>query len=387
MTRFAGLVDTSQRVGANPARRTKVRELAAFLRTLRPEEIEAAVHYLSGETLQGRIGIGYAALQAIELKIAAAEGHGGGAAQGRGIPGPDTDALTIVQVDHYLAELAGIRGAGSTARREAVLHDLFARSTAAERAFLSRLLLGELRQGALAGVMVDALAAAADLPVTAVRSAAMYSKSLGAVARAALTQGAEALRAFQLELFSPVAPMLAQTAADVAEALRELPGEVAFEWKMDGARIQVHKAADEVRVYTRGLNEVGAAVPEIVQRVRGLSAHSLVLDGEAIVFDAAERPQPFQVTMRRFGRRLNVEQLRADLPIRAFFFDCLRLDTRSIAERPARERLRALADAVPAPLLMPQAHHVLRTRGARLLRGRACGGTRRRDGEIAGCDL
>jgi len=202
--------------------------------------------------------------------------------------------------------------------------------------------------------MVDAIAAAADLPVAQVRRAAMYSKSLGAVARVALMEGVEALGRFQLELFSPVAPMLAQTAVDVAEAFREMHGEVAFEWKMDGARIQVHKMADDVRIYTRGLNEVSGAVPEIVELARSLSAQELVLDGEAIAFDAAERPQPFQITMRRFGRKLNVERLRVELPIRAYFFDCLRIDGRSIADRPTRERFEALAEAVPASLRIPR---------------------------------
>jgi DNA ligase-1 len=338
VTLLANLVGASQRVGASSARLTKVRELAAFLRALPPEEIETAVHYLSGETPQGRIGIGYSTLQAAASKT----------------PAVDNGTLSIAEVDRCLTMIAGMRGAGTTARRAQALRDLFARATPAEHSFLLRLMVGELRQGALAGVMVDAIAAAADLPVAQVRRAAMYSKSLGAVARVALVQGVEALGRFQLELFSPVAPMLAQTAGDVAEALREMQGEVAFEWKMDGARIQVHKMADDVRVYTRGLNEVTGAVPEIVELVRRLSAHELVLDGEAIAFDAAERPQPFQITMRRFGRKLNVEKLRAELPIRAYFFDCLRFDGQSIADRPTRERFQALAEAVPASLQIPR---------------------------------
>jgi DNA ligase-1 len=337
VTLLANLVGASQRVGASSARLTKVRELAAFLRALPPEEIETAVHYLSGETPQGRIGIGYSTLQAAASDT------------------PATKAtLSIAEVDHCLSMIAAMRGTGITARRAQALRDLFARATAAEHSFLLRLMVGELRQGALAGVMVDAIAAAADLPVAQVRGAAMYSKSLGLVARAALVDGAEALGRFRLELFSPVAPMLAQTAVDVAEALREMPGEVAFEWKMDGARIQVHKMADDVRIYTRGLNEVTGAVPEIVELVRRLSAHELVLDGEAIAFDAAERPRPFQITMRRFGRKLNVEKLRAELPIRAYFFDCLRIEGRSIADRPTRERFQALAEAVPAFLQVPR---------------------------------
>jgi DNA ligase-1 len=337
VTLLADLVATSQRVGATSARLRKVQELAPFLRALPPEEIETAVHYLSGETSQGRIGIGYSTLQSAASKTAAGAG-----------------TLSIAEVDHCLAAVAGIRGAGSAAHRAAALRELFSRATAAEQAFLLRLLVGELRQGALAGVMIDAIAAAAQLPTAQVRHAAMYSKSLGAVARVALLEGAEALGRFRLELFSPVAPMLAQTAADVAEALSELPGEVAFEWKMDGARIQVHKMADDVRVYTRGLNEVTGAVPEIVEEARGFSANTLVLDGEAIAFDASERPLPFQITMRRFGRKLNVEKLRAELPIRAFYFDCLRLDERSVADRPTRERVQALAEAVPASLRIPR---------------------------------
>ncbi|MGB6352923.1 MAG: ATP-dependent DNA ligase, partial [Steroidobacteraceae bacterium] len=203
-------------------------------------------------------------------------------------------------------------------------------------------------------VMVDAIAAAAALPAAQVRRAAMYSDGLGAVARAAILEGSAALGRFQLELFSPVAPMLAQTAADVGEAIEELGGEVAFEWKMDGARIQVHKQGEDVRIYTRGLNEVTPSLPEIVQAARGLPNHSLVLDGESIVVDASARPCPFQITMRRFGRKLDVDKLAAELPIRAFYFDCLSVDGQSIADLPARERIRTLEQAVPAALRVPR---------------------------------
>jgi DNA ligase-1 len=337
MTLLATLVSTSQRVGAASARLTKVRELAAFLKTLPPDETDTAVHYLSGELPQGRIGIFYKALRAAAASSSV-----------------DEPALRISDVDRSLAAIAAIRGAGSEARRAEALSALFARATPAEQQFLIRLGVGELRQGALAGVMLEAVAAASGVPVAQVRRAAMYSKSLGAVARVALLEGAESLARFQLELFKPASPMLAQTAADVAEALRELRGEAAFEWKMDGARIQVHKASDEVRIYTRSLNEVTAAVPEIVEVVRTFSAQKLVLDGEAIAFDASDRPHPFQITMRRFGRKLNVEAMRAELPIRAFFFDCLHYDGRSIADLHTRERFQALAEAVPASLRVPR---------------------------------
>jgi len=337
VTLLGELVRASQRVGVTAARRVKVRELAALLKSLTPDEIDVGVHYLSGETRQGKIGIGYAAVRAAAST-----------------PAADFATLSIAEVDDKLAELAGIRGSGSAARRAAALQDLFARSTAPEQQFLLRLLIGELRQGALAGVMVDAIAAAAELPVATVRRAAMYSKSLGIVATAAMREGAFGLEQFQLELFSPVSPMLAQTAADVAEALQEIRGAAAFEWKMDGARIQVHKLGEEVRIYTRSLNEITAAIPEIAELARTFAEHALVLDGEAIAFDASGWPHLFQVTMRRFGRKLNVEASRSALPIQAFFFDCLRFGAESIATRTTQERFLALARAVPASHLVPR---------------------------------
>jgi len=337
MTLLARVVDTSQRVGATSARLAKVRELAACLRAFAPDEIEIGVLYLSGETRQGRFGIGHASLAAASRGAAATE-----------------PALSIADVDRSLAEIAAIRGSGAAARRSNALKELFSRATLAEQEFLMRLLPGELRQGALAGVMVDAIASAAELPAADVRRASMYSKSLGAVARVALLERSKGLEQFQLEVLSPVVPMLAQTAADTTEALQQLIGDVAFEWKMDGARIQAHKAGSVVRLYTRSLNEVTAAVPEIVAAVERLPAQDLVLDGEAIALTASGRPQSFQVTMRRFGRKLDVAKLRSELPMRAFFFDCLRFEGQSLADRPARERFEALSRAVPDLLQIPR---------------------------------
>jgi ATP-dependent DNA ligase I len=338
MSLFAELVAVSRRVGATSARLAKVRELAAHLRAVEPSEIDTAVHYLSGETPQGRFGIGYAVLRkAVE--------SGGAAANA---------TLTIADVDRSLADVAAIRGSGSATLRAQALQDLFTRATQDEQDFLIRLLTGELRQGALEGVMVDAVAAAADIPVEQIRRAAMYAKNLGAVARASLTEGESSLAQFQLAPLSPIAPMLAQVAADVGEALTQLGGEVAFEWKMDGARIQLHKVGESVRIYTRSSNEVTAAVPEIVETVQGLPAREMILDGEAIAFTAAGRPHAFQVTMRRFGRKLDVERLRGELPIRAFFFDCLHFEGESLTARPTRERFAALARAVPAELIIPR---------------------------------
>ena len=339
MTLLAEIVSTSARVAATPSRLTKARSIAGLLEQLAPEEVGIAVSYLSGELPQGRIGVGYAALQA---------------AASAGQP-PAVASLTIAQADRDITELAALRGTGSAGRRGSALQDLLSRATAEERAFLIRLLVGELRQGALAGVMVDAIAAAWRIPVPQVRRAAMYAKSLGAVALTAATEGAAGLDRFQLELFSPVAPMLAQTAPGVEEALRELGGgEAALEWKLDGARVQAHKLGEEVRLYTRTLNEVTAALPEIVATVRALPAQALVLDGEAIAYDSSGRPHPFQVTMRRFGRRLEVERVRTELPVRVYFFDCLRVDDRSLADQPLRARSEALAAVTPDNTRVPR---------------------------------
>lgn len=337
MTLLNSIVETSRKVAATSARSAKTRELAACVRGMSGDEVEIGVAYLTGETLQGRFGIGYATLRAASEARAAA-----------------TPTLTLLEVDARLADIAAIRGAGSTAKRAQALRDLFGLATTDEQEFLIRLLIGELRQGALSGVMVDAIAAAGELPIDQVRRAAMYEKSLGRLAKIGFEDGVAGLAQFQLQLMSPIAPMLAQTAADIDEALEALTAEVVFEWKLDGARIQVHKRNDEVRIYTRSLNDVTASIPEIVAAVEALPARELVLDGEAIALSASGRPHPFQTTMRRFGRKLDVERLRTELPMQAFYFDCLRLDATSLVERPTRERFAALAGIVPGSQLVPR---------------------------------
>ncbi len=337
MTLLAELVAASQRVGATASRRAKVAALASFLRRLAPDEIEIAVAFLCGETPQGKLGIGYATLQAI--------------GSGSAVAAPAT--LELRAVNAALDGLAGTIGKGSAAERARALGELFGRATGAERGFLVRLLVGELRQGALEGVMLDAIAQAAALPVADVRRAAMYAGGLGAVAAAVLTEGAPGLGRFSMQLLRPLQPMLAQSAPDIDAALAQL-GTAAFEWKLDGARVQVHKALDAVRVYTRQLNDVTAAVPEVVEAVQPLGARELILDGEAIALQPTGAPRPFQITMRRFGRKLDVAALRAELPLSVFFFDCLRRDAVDLVDRPARERFDSLAEALPGDLLVPR---------------------------------
>ena len=291
--------------------------------------------YLCGETPHGKLGLGYATLR--DARSAARHG----------------DPLTLAEVDAALARLRATSGKGSAGARTAQLEALFSRASDDERDFLRRLIVGELRQGALEGVMLDAIAAAADLPAGDVRRATMLAGGLAAVANAALTEGATGLARFAIRLMRPVQPMLATPADDLAGALATL-GRAALEWKVDGARVQVHKDGDEVRVFTRSLNDVSAAVPEVVEAVRALPARQLILDGETIALAPTGAPRPFQVTMRRFGRKLEVERLRAELPLAVFFFDCLRCDGEDLVARPARERFAALAGALPPGLAIPR---------------------------------
>jgi DNA ligase-1 len=334
-TLLATVVDASRRVADTNSRLAKRDAIAACLRGGLPDEIEIAVAYLSGELRQGRIGIGYATLAAL-----------------RGTHAPQS-GLGVCEVDAALERIAATTGRGSAAERGAQLRALFERCTADEQDFLLRLLVGELRQGALEGVMIDAIAAAAGLPVADVRRAAMVVGSLGVVARVALTEGAAALARFAVALHRPVQPMLAQPADDIADAMTRL-GTAAIEWKVDGARVQVHKAGDDIKVYTRNLNDVTASVPEVVEALQGAAAHELILDGEAVALGAGGTPLPFQVTMRRFGRKLDVARMRGELPLAVYFFDCLQRDGLSLIDRPARERFDALADALPAPLVIPR---------------------------------
>ncbi len=256
-------------------------------------------------------------------------------------------------MDEAFARLAQIKGEGSAAERQRLLAALFARATSGEQDFLARLILGELRQGALEGIMLDAIAKAANLPAARVRAAAMRAGGLPAVAEAALTEGETSLARFALAVFQPVQPMLAQPAEDVADALERL-GAAAFEWKLDGARVQAHKSGGEIRVYTRSLNDVTSAVPEVVEALRDCAARELIADGETIALRADGTPYPFQETMSRFGRKLDVETLRATLPLSVFFFDCLLADGTDLTPKRARERFDALAKSLPAKILIPR---------------------------------
>jgi DNA ligase-1 len=323
---LAELARTSTVVAETSARSAKRDALASLLVGLRPEEVPIAVAYLSGELPHAPIGVGWAAL--------------------RERPGPAAVAsLELLEVDAALRRIGETAGRGSQALRRSQLADLFGRATEPEQRFLAGLLTGELRQGALEGVMVDAVARAADLPPGAVRRACMLAGDLGAVAAAALGEGAEGLARFRLDLLRPLQPMLAQSADDLGAALARI-SPAAVEWKLDGARIQVHKLGDQVRVFTRNLADITHRVPEIVEVVRGLPAESLVVDGEAIALGEAERPRPFQETMSRFGTS---GRSGSRVALSAFFFDCLHWDGEDLLDRPARERVARVPEDLRVP--------------------------------------
>jgi len=335
-TSLAQLVDTSQGVGENASRRAKIARIADFLRRLAPGEIDIGVSYLAGVTRQGRSGVGYALVRDAQPDA-----------------NVESSELTLAEVDATLERIAQASGRGSIAERISLLSALFARTTVLEQAFLSRLLLGELRQGALEGLMIEAVAAAANVPAVMVRRAAMIAGGIASVASAALTEGAAGLTRFAIALFQPLAPMLAQPADDIGDAMARIPM-VALEWKLDGARVQVHKRGDDVRIYTRTGNDVTVAAPEIVSTMQRVPAQTLILDGEAIVLKPNGSPYPFQDTMRRFGRVLDIAAMRETMPLSVFFFDCLRLGDDDLVPMPTSARFEAMAGALPSALLMPR---------------------------------
>jgi DNA ligase-1 len=327
----------SAEVGATSARLAKIARIADLLRRAGAEGdaklVAVVVSWLSGELPQRQIGVGWAAL--------------------RSLPDPATEpSLTVLEVDASFTEIGKVAGKGSQARRADLVKGLFTKATEAEQTFLRRLLGGELRQGALIGVMADAVAKAADIPAAGVRRAAMLGGALPAVAAAALTGGEAALEQFTLKVGQPVGPMLAQTATGVTEALERLGGTAVFEAKLDGARVQIHRAGDAVSIYTRSLDDVTERLPEVVEATLALPVTDLIADAEAIALRPDGRPHRFQVTASRFGRTADIDAARAAQPLSVFVFDLLHVDGDDLLDQPTSERI-AVLDAI-----VPNAHRV-----------------------------
>ena len=372
-------------------RRVKIDEIAGLLRRAAPEEIPVAVAFLSGELRQRQIGVGYAALGGL-LRPAWPRSPAGDAPGGGPAADPGPRPLTVAETDSVFAAIGATTGAGSQAGRRRLLGTLFARATPAEQSFLTRLLAGELHQGALEGVMTEAVARAAGVDAAEVRRALMLGGSLPAVAEAALSAASAArqdqaaaggaapggqptdetaagqqesgdsaaraaalaaLQAFRLQVGRPLRPMLAASAPTVAAAFDRV-SPAAAEWKIDGIRIQVHRQGPAVQVFTRTLDDITARLPEITRAVLASPAGALVLDGEAIALDPEGRARPFQVTASRAGTQAAPGQEGPDVPLTPFFFDLLHLDGRDLVDEPATVRHALMAEVLPADLRVPR---------------------------------
>jgi DNA ligase 1 len=328
------LAQTSAAVAATPARLVKTRLLAQCLRRAQPDEVPIVVAYLSGELRQRRTGLGYAAL--------------------RDPPPPAAEpSLQVKEVDTEFEQMAAEHGAGSTKARRERLRALMTRSTTAEQRLLAGLISGELRQGALDGVLTEAVAAAAEISAADVRRAVTVAGSLRPVAEAVLSYGDAGLARFRLVVGAPLRPMLAQSATTLAEAFART-GPAAVEWKLDGIRVQVHRDGSAVSIFTRTLDDVTERVPELVEIARALPVRAVVLDGEAIALHDDGRPLPFQQTASRIGRRLDVGSARANVPLTAYLFDCLHLDGEDLVGAAAERRWAALAAVVPEEQRVPR---------------------------------
>jgi DNA ligase-1 len=322
VTGFADVVTASAGVAATTSRSAKIAILADLLGRLEPEEVPVVVGFLSGIPRQGRVGIGYATLRGIDRAPAA------------------EPSLIVADVDQAIDAIEAATGSGSAARRRELLGELVSRATEPEAGFLVGLLTGGLRQGALAGLMADAVARAAGVPGDIARRALMLSGDLTRMAQIAMTEGEQGLRAVGFEIFRPILPMLASTGATVADALAGL-ARASVEFKLDGIRIQIHRRGDEVRIYTRNLNDITDTLPGIVAAVRRLPVTQAVLDGEALWMDAAG-PAPFQYT---------VSQIDSEAPpegIVTFLFDLLHVDGEDLLDAPLHERAARLEAIAPA---------------------------------------
>jgi DNA ligase-1 len=335
------LAEVSNALAATRSRTAKTHLLAECLREFAPAERAIGIAWLAGNLPNGKLGLGPSAIHGL-----------------RDLPAAASSTLDLLDTQHRFDSLKDITGKGSTALRQATLIELFSLATDDEQDFLARLLLGELRQGALEGLMVDAIALAAGVPANDVRRALMVAASMPAVADAALREGALGLSHFRLELFEPLSPMLASPTDDVESALATLsasgPGEAVFEYKLDGARVQIHKQGSEVKIYSRTGRDVGFSLPEIVATVAALPASSLILDGEVLAFDEHGKPRAFQDSMRRFGRKLDVDDMQAQIPMSLYCFDILHADGVDLIDHPTIERHALMAQLLPPALIVPR---------------------------------
>jgi DNA ligase-1 len=336
MMLFRDLVEVSKRVSATTRKKEKASLLAECLKHSQGEEIALAASYLSGQVPQGSLCIGWTILQKTLENLDER-------------PRP----LSLLEVNLFFDEITQSRGEGSVKKKVKALHDLFSSAREDEKEFLAGLIMGEVRQGALEGLVLEAIAQASGLAAERIQQGVMFSGNIGEVARVALEEGLEGFSRFQPKLFHPIIPMLANAAEGEGDALARW-GQVACELKIDGARIQIHKNGEEIRVFTRHLKEVTERVPEIVAVARRFRLDKAIFEGETLAMRPDGRPLPFQTTMRRFGRVQDIERMKKEIPLTSYFFDLLYLDGEPLFDEPYRKRFELLCEGVPSEYQIPQ---------------------------------
>jgi DNA ligase-1 len=337
MTQLIDLVQASRDLTSNRGRRAKAERLASLLRHCTADDTALAARWMTGEPAERALGLG--------PSLVSAASNGAQAAR--------EPRLRLIEVAQVLLAIGQLSGLGSKTQRIAQLTQLLSAATEDEQQFLVQLLLGELRQGALLGLMIEAIALAFDQPLAAVQRAQMLAGDIGRVASVARTEGRAGIDAIQLQLFKPIQPMLAQPAVDLEQAFGTIRAPI-LDYKLDGVRVQVHKQGRQVRIFSRQGNEVTDAVPELIEQIAALPAADLVLDGETLTFFEDGRPRPFQTTMRRFGRRQDDIALRQQLPLRSIFFDCLHFNGETLIDANTQTRQAALTEAIGPTQIIPR---------------------------------
>jgi len=330
------LVEISETVSATTKKKEKASLLAHFLREAKEKDIFLLAFYLSGELPQGRLGVGWAMLQEASKESSF-----------------HSNPVSLIDLDRYFDIIAEEKGPGSSRKKIQILTEVFSRSDEKEKEFLVKLIMGEIRQGALEGLVLEAVARASSLSADRLQRSFMFSGNIGEVARTAMEEGASGLSRFQPSLFHPISPMLASPVEREEEAIERL-GEAGWEYKIDGARIQVHKDGEEIRIFTRHLKEVTESIPEVVDLAKKFPMDKAIFEGEAIALREDSKPLPFQTTMRRFGRVKNVDRMRGEIPLRPFFFDLLYLDGGSLLETSYQERSTQLSERLKPQYLIPR---------------------------------
>lgn len=333
---LSDIVEVSKKVSETTLKKKKIFLISNFLKNCCEKEISIAASYLSGEIPQGRLGIGWNILEKAISNLTV-------------YPKP----INLIEVDRVFNEISSFSGKGSLEEKIKLIRNLFSSLNDEERRFIIGLITGELRQGALEGIVIDAIAEASNIPEPLIQQAFMFSGNIGEVARISLEKGISGLSVFKPKLFQPISPMLANTAENEEEPLKRW-GKAACEYKIDGARIQLHKDREEIKVFTRHLKEVTERVPEIIELVRKFPFNQAIFEGEVFAVGKDERPLPFQITMRRFGRIQEIEKIKDELPLTSYFFDLLYIDGESLLNEPYHKRFHLLSQYIPCRYIIPR---------------------------------